>query len=285
MFPYVFSDPTPTKVGRPGQCQNGVDVYGYWALGSSLVGIQCKRMDELDENNEPLPGGALTRKILFEEYEKALAFRPELKRWILATTTKRDAAMQEEARKLSQHSMGSGKFSVATWFWDDYVTFLNNYDKLTQLYYSSVLQLRTPQDEDIAILELFRTAFCRAAFDTPFDRENADHFYQAIKDTQKAVNTGELVDRETRHVMRQVVGGWHELNDENLRLACRKVSEGLKKLRSEVDDGIANGTIIKLPHGQMDVIDHGTKRSLETTRQSCIDQLNSVLSDARMTLI
>lgn len=285
VFSWVFDDPSPSKFGRPGQCQDGVDVFGSSARNRSTVGIQCKRMEERDENNNPFPGGAITRRILREEYEKALSFRPELQLWTLATTTKRDSEVQRVALELSDDSVRHGRFGVKVWFWDDYVTHLNNYDDLTRMYYSNVLQLKTSGDEDEEVLELFRTAFSRAAFYTSFNRENADHFIDALKDTQKALNTGELVDRETRHVIRKVIGGWHHIHDQRLREACGRISERLKKLRTELEDAIQQGRVIKHRDGGLSVVDTRTGNALAKLRQECVDEMNSVLKDAGMTSI
>jgi hypothetical protein len=71
------------ELGRPGQAQDGVDVYAARSRVGS-VGVQCKRLDDLDENNRPLPGGPIDRKLLRSEAEKAISFRPKLDVWILA---------------------------------------------------------------------------------------------------------------------------------------------------------------------------------------------------------
>jgi hypothetical protein len=285
VFPWIFGDPSPAKFGRPGQSQHGVDVFGSSKHTQGVVGIQCKRMEERDENNNPFPGGAITRRILCDEYKKALRFRPKLELWILATTAKRDTRIQRAALDLNKTSVQGGSFGVKIWFWDDYVTHLNNYDDLTRTYYGTVLQLKTAHDEDEEVLELFRTAFSRAAFYTSFNRENADHFLDAIRDTQKALNTGELVDRESRHVIRKVIGGWHQLHDASLREGCRTVAEHLKKLRSDLDDAIARGAIIKHLDGGLIVADSPTGDALARIRQKCVDEMNAVLVQAGMTPI
>lgn len=216
LFQRVFGDSTATKHGRPGQSQDGVDVYGIYSRGGWLVGVQCKRMDERDDNNNPLPGGAITRKILRSEYDKALGFSPKLGQWILATTAKRDAKIQEVARNLDEESRKAGNMGVKLWFWDDYVTYLNNFDDLQRQYYSSVLNLRTDEDQDILILELYAMAFSRPAFQVLLRHEGPpDEFLDAIRDTKRALNTGELVDRQTRHVIRKVLGGRRYISNDS----------------------------------------------------------------------
>ena len=78
----VYGIATADKIGRPGQAQEGVDVYAArTSVGS--IGVQCKRLDDLDENNNPLPGGPINRKLLKSELDKALAFRPKLDIWVV----------------------------------------------------------------------------------------------------------------------------------------------------------------------------------------------------------
>jgi hypothetical protein len=77
------------KIGRPGRAQDGVDVYAA-KTRAGAIGVQCKRLDDLDANNNLLPGGPIDRKLLRSEADKALAFRPKLDVWVLATTAKRD---------------------------------------------------------------------------------------------------------------------------------------------------------------------------------------------------
>lgn len=103
----VYGAPHADKIGRPGQSQQGVDVHaGRSRVG--MLGVQCKRMDDLDENNDPRPGGAITRDILLDEIAKAKTFTPGLDVWILATTAKRDARIQKVARELDAEHTNLG---------------------------------------------------------------------------------------------------------------------------------------------------------------------------------
>jgi hypothetical protein len=133
------------KIGRPGQAQHGVDVYaGRSRVGA--VGVQCKRLDDLDANNHPLPGGPISAKLLRAEAAKALAFTPQLDMWILATTAKRDASTQLHARALDEEYRGQGRFQILLWSWDDYVTWLNAVPDLQHWYYDRVIQIRDVRD-------------------------------------------------------------------------------------------------------------------------------------------
>ncbi|WP_143201370.1 hypothetical protein [Bradyrhizobium sp. NAS96.2] len=63
-----------------------------------------------------------------------------------------------------------------------------------------IIGIRNVRDQDRLILETITTAFHRPAFTDPLG--------EALKDTQAALRTGELVDRQSRHVIRKAVGGW-----------------------------------------------------------------------------
>lgn len=80
----VYDVPNAQLVGRPGQAQSGIDVIGQSAR-YGLIGIQCKRLAELDKNNNPYPGGPISRSFLRKEAKAAISFKPDLKLWILAT--------------------------------------------------------------------------------------------------------------------------------------------------------------------------------------------------------
>src|SRR5437870_9097905 len=112
VFRFVFNDPSPTKFARPGQAQNGVDVYGKEFGNGRLIGIQCKRMDELDENNQPRPGGVISRRFLNDELEQVRRFSPKLDTWVLATTAKRNAHIQVYALELDAQSRRAGSFGI-----------------------------------------------------------------------------------------------------------------------------------------------------------------------------
>jgi hypothetical protein len=84
----VYSVPNAQQVGRPGQAQHGVDVFGT-SSRYGRIGIQCKRLADLDENGNPYPGGPISRAFLRDEADAALGFTSDLSLWILATRTAR----------------------------------------------------------------------------------------------------------------------------------------------------------------------------------------------------
>jgi hypothetical protein len=278
VFPFIYGNAKPQKVGRPGQSQNGVDVYGKCLRTKHRVGIQCKRMDELDENNQPYPGGRITPNLLREEYEKALKFSPSLDQWILATTAKRDEPTQRAARLLDEESQANGRFAVSVWFWDDYVSDLNRFGDLQRDYYRDVLNVRNSCDLDKLTLELYAHAFSRPAFQDALHDENADDFLQAIKDSILALNTGELLDRETRRVIRRALGGRRTIHDVNWRRECDGIYLKLQELKIEFQKGLHDGSIIQ--QGYCLQIEPQIKQRLETLRSLSVADLNNLLISA-----
>lgn len=272
----VYDVPNAQQVGRPGQAQSGVDVFGRSAHHGT-IGIQCKRLAELDENNNPYPGGPISRAFLRKEAKAALSFQPDLKLWILATTVRRNTRVQGWVEELNKEWERSGQDRIAlVWTWDECISHLNSYPKLQRAYYSDVIQVRAPKDLDEIILRTIAMAFARPAFEVPVHCEAPSEFFQALKDTQKAMRTGELVDRETRHVIRKAIGGYHELDDDRARADLGQVDKQLRTLRSQLERGIKDGTI-RVVGTILDIRDHSMVRCLEELRRQCVDDLNRVL--------
>jgi len=278
VFRFAFNDPKPTKFARPGQAQHGVDVFGKEFGNGRLIGIQCKRMDELDENNQPQPGGLISREFLNHEIQKAQGFSPKLDTWILATTAKRDARIQVYALELDDQSRKAGSFGIRIWFWDDFVTDLNRYDDLQQWYYNKVIQVRSPDDQDRIILELLGEAFARAAFRTPLHQETPGDFVQALKDTQHAINTGELKDRETRRVIRKAIGGRRAITDKAVSEYLRIADDKLHRLREQFQENFGQGIIQQ--SGSVLLIPAMVQSDLTMLRSEAVDAVNEALKHA-----
>lgn len=106
----ILKDPNVQKVGRRGQKQKGVDLYGYRdRQRDHLVGLQCK----LKTGNQKL-----TEKEVREEFEKALEFEPVPKEYFILTTADDDQALQALARKLTAEQAKKGLDIVCyVWGW------------------------------------------------------------------------------------------------------------------------------------------------------------------------
>ena len=96
--------------GRPGQAQNGVDIFGRKINSQKWFGIQCKARNT---------SNMLSKKEIETEINKALEFNPKLDHYILATTLHRDVKLQEIAREINNRLSRQNKFRFEIIFWDD----------------------------------------------------------------------------------------------------------------------------------------------------------------------
>lgn len=186
-----WKDDYAERNGRQGQAQAGVDVYGYNFNQQERVGIQCKK-----KNSSGVPSKQLSVAEIDSEVEAAKNFSPKLDRFIIATTGPRDANLQDHVRNLDPSGL---HFRVSLMFWEDYQEFLNNHTDLMCRYYKDVLEYRAKYNPIEHYLLMLSMAFDRPALRTPFHLENrATDFIQAISDTQNAISTGRLKDRDGR---------------------------------------------------------------------------------------
>jgi tetratricopeptide (TPR) repeat protein len=110
LYKRIWEDPEVTRYGRRGQRQQGVDIYGQpERLEGGYAGIQCKRLEQ----------GGLTRAIIEEEIAKAERFTPRLSEYVIATTDRRDAKVQQAVREINDTRRSVGKFPVGVVFWED----------------------------------------------------------------------------------------------------------------------------------------------------------------------
>ncbi|WP_133260362.1 hypothetical protein [Rhodovulum sp. BSW8] len=185
----LWEDDYAERNGRQGQAQAGVDVYGCSRKNGEHVGIQCKK-----KNSSGIPSKQLTIAEIDSEVEAAKRFTPDLDRFIIATTGPRDANLQDHVRNLNRSGF---KFQISLMFWEDYQEYLNNHVDLMYRYYKDVLEYREKYNPTEHYLLMLSMAFDRPALRTPFHLENrAADFIQAISDTQNAISTGRLKDRD-----------------------------------------------------------------------------------------
>ncbi|MEY9185782.1 hypothetical protein ABIG06_007337 [Bradyrhizobium sp. USDA 326] len=93
--------------GRPGQKQDGVDIWGHDDDNRQL-GVQCKNTVN-----------GISLATVEAEIANAQAFEPKLDRLYVATTAKRDAVLQKKVREISEQRAKAGVFKVDLLFWDD----------------------------------------------------------------------------------------------------------------------------------------------------------------------
>ena len=277
----VYNISNAQQFGRPGQSQNGVDVYGR-STRYGMIGVQCKRLADLDPNGNPYPGGPISRKFLRDAADDSLVFKPTLSFWILATTARRDTAVQGWVNEINDEWNAQGRDRRAiVWSWDDMIGYLNGFPELQRWYYEEVIKVRGAKDLDKVILTTIAMAFSRPAFEVPLHCESPDEFLQALSDTQRAMRTGELLDRESRHVIRKAVGGWREVDDLAFRDSLGVVSKSLSHLRTQIEQGLQDHRIRRV-NGFLDFTDMRFARHLEMLRNECVEILNEVLASANM---
>jgi hypothetical protein len=137
--------PSLQKNGRPGQAQQGVDVFGPDDIGRR-VGIQCKRY-----------ATALTLATVKEEAENAEAFQPALNTLYVATTNDHDSKLQQQVRLHSDARVAAGKFAVSLLFWEDIIGGLALNPAVFKLHYPTIQlpsAVTTDRDRLLAALEL-----------------------------------------------------------------------------------------------------------------------------------
>lgn len=96
--------------GRPGQKQDGVDVYARFIDTSKWVGIQCK----VRSTNKPF-----NKEELLSEVIQAKKFNPNISEYYLYTTLSRDTATQKMEREINDELILNKGFKFQILFWED----------------------------------------------------------------------------------------------------------------------------------------------------------------------
>jgi len=264
------------KYGRAGQQQYGVDIYGHdknW----SCVGIQCKHKRQYDCNGSVVGyNTTITTNDIDDELQMAMQFTPKLTKFIIATTSLRDIKLQNHANYLNQHRDANG-FIVEIWFWEKFQLDFNKNSSLLYYYYDNFLREHDMYSKDIHILSFIKKAFMRPAFTTEFQLENScEDFLTAISDTQNAINTGNLVDRNGNVVRTSF--SFDDISNEDWKTKIHSISSMLQKIRDCYTEAIKIG-IIHQNANFIEIIDHGVSEKLNCYRAKAIIELNSILSE------
>lgn len=106
----LWGDYESHQNGRIGQRQNGVDIFGKYRFEKKYTGVQCKGKNNNYESH-------ITTTEIDAECGKASNFKPPIGTFIIATTSPRDAKIQEHCRLLTDKA--TYPFSVDIWSWDD----------------------------------------------------------------------------------------------------------------------------------------------------------------------
>lgn len=95
--------------------QDGVDIYCIPAYEKEYYGIQCKNKNLFLKTGTK---NKLTKSIIDSEIEKALRFKPALKKLVIATSTGKDKKIEEYIREINIKHLNSNLFNVQICFWD-----------------------------------------------------------------------------------------------------------------------------------------------------------------------
>jgi len=102
------------KNGRLGQEQAGVDVYGIPKGETKYWGIQAKGKDDYSN-------AKLSEKEILQEIEKAKKFQPKLGVYIIASSSNKDAKIEEFVRLQDIKNQADGSFEILLYCWEDMV--------------------------------------------------------------------------------------------------------------------------------------------------------------------
>jgi hypothetical protein len=266
--------------GREGQRQNGVDIFVQ--SDGKTVGLQCKRRRRSDANGRYSVNGALDERELDLIIIEAEAFDPPLDEFIIATSGLRDTQLQDCLLKLNPMRTKAGKFPVTLWTWEYIQGEINKQPDLLYRHYELVLKSRQDYDRELHLLCVARTAFTRPAFDTPLNREDSGaDFREALIDTQNAITTGTLVDREFKdRIIDRAPIGIADLSDK-WRSQLELVRDKLQELRDTYRAGVHAEKIKEMDAGIRAKPDVAAE--IDRLRAEAIELLNGLLAKAGLT--
>ena len=129
LFKAVWDDPLAQKVGRRGQAQQGVDIFGSPNRNYGInQGVQCRKKESQYATNPSISE-------IREEVAKAEGFKPELQHWIFATTAPVDAGLQQKAREMSKARERQGTFTVSVLGWGEIAFLLCQHKQVLSAFY------------------------------------------------------------------------------------------------------------------------------------------------------
>jgi uncharacterized protein YbcV (DUF1398 family) len=112
--------------------QDGVDIWGH-DDDNRHIGVQCKNAVS-----------GISLSTVKAEIANAEAFEPKLDRLYIATTAKRDGALQNSVREISRERAQAGLFKVDVLFWDDVCQDLAKDDEIFFRHYPQFRQGTDP---------------------------------------------------------------------------------------------------------------------------------------------
>ena len=128
LFAEHWGIPDAKLYGRRGDTQHGVDLFGIDESGR-VEAAQCK----LHESGKKLPKSEVQSEI-----DKAKSFKPKLDHYAIATTAKRDPALQSWVAQVDLEHHNAGLFRVEIVSWDDIVVLLHQYPAVAEAFYGGL---------------------------------------------------------------------------------------------------------------------------------------------------
>ncbi|WP_407193767.1 tetratricopeptide repeat protein [Bradyrhizobium sp. STM 3566] len=165
LFSRIWDDPLVVRYGTRGQAQNGVDIYGKNDGADS--GVQCK-------GKRDWPPTKLTIAEIEGEVEKAKAFRPTLKSFIIVTTAENDTRTTDRANAITAEHEKHGLFRVTVYGWRELVRRLNDHPDLLKKHFSSftLRRLEESMPDAVANRVIERLSEAKTSIN-PSEREQA----------------------------------------------------------------------------------------------------------------
>lgn len=146
LFRHILKDPNLKTYGRRGQRQQGVDLFGKRDGDPEKgVGIQCKLKSDIAK---------LTKKIVKDEVDLALTFKPPLKEYFIITTAPDDAEIEEYARELEVHiKKDVGRImSIQVWGWNTMQREIQRYPEAVKAFWPDYTAYAEQTHEAVARL-------------------------------------------------------------------------------------------------------------------------------------
>jgi hypothetical protein len=179
-----------TKHGRPGQAQDGVDIFGNDDLGRS-IGIQCK-----------LSKVPLKIETVIGEVRKAGAFQWPLATLYVATSAEHDANLQAQVRLLSEERVARGEFTVGLLFWDDIVSALLLDPRVFSAYYPQFMLtgLESTADRRERLVASLELGYYGAEIWKYISLIHGEAGWLAQEDPDQLLSTMDIIQRRARQL-------------------------------------------------------------------------------------
>ncbi len=174
---------TVERYGRRGQSQEGVDVA--CISKDEVIGIQCKRVEKLTEND------------IDKEINLAKNFEPKLDKYIIATTLKKDKNLQKHVFKKSIENEQNGLFKIEIIFWDGLTDKIFNESNNIDLFKKYFPEQSLDVTEISQMLDYISTQFKEENYKTA---ENSLNFIKQSVKIKTNKNRNKLYNLEAKYL-------------------------------------------------------------------------------------